>query len=316
MLKFLSFFCLLAPFFLSGKEAPHILRLLPELACPFAVDPGVPPHFAAVSPSGKLDARDWIYWGPKRVLENYLENPASLKTPIIRVRLSGNVTQIGPNTFSKALVNTLFEMKKASPRAFSSSEFHIGGYPLTAARARVDGKLQFYAWVGLNDPEQGWTLVFNLIYPDEPGHPDERDCELWRQFLMETRALKGEDFLWACGQQMELGYTVVSIGGAKLMMSAEERKCDQKLQVVVKPLMNNVTFACLKMEDFPIQTKWNDCSSLLKVSGSILKKDVNDRVSSINYVTSVFVKKVSEFSVISEDKAKEKYNLICQPFSS
>ena len=78
----------------------RILDLLPNLLCPFAVDPGIPADFVALSPRGTLDPYDWIYWGPKDVLKAYFENPASLKTPLIRVKLSANVAQTGPNSFN------------------------------------------------------------------------------------------------------------------------------------------------------------------------------------------------------------------------
>ena len=91
----------------DAKNDLRILELLPNLLCPLAVDPGIPADFIALSPSGTLDPYDWIYWGPKDVLKAYFENPTSLKVPIIRVKLSANVAQTGPNSFHKASWNLL-----------------------------------------------------------------------------------------------------------------------------------------------------------------------------------------------------------------
>ena len=75
----------------EAKNDLRILELLPNLLCPLAVDPGIPADFIALSPKGTLDPYDWIYWGPKDVLKAYFEDPASLKVPLIRVKLSANV---------------------------------------------------------------------------------------------------------------------------------------------------------------------------------------------------------------------------------
>lgn len=66
----------------DDKANLRILKLLPDLLIPFAVDSGIPANFIALTPSGTLDPFDWIYWGPKNVLKAYFENPESLNTPI------------------------------------------------------------------------------------------------------------------------------------------------------------------------------------------------------------------------------------------
>jgi hypothetical protein len=151
----------------NEKNDLRILDLLPNLLCPLAVDPGIPADFVALSPRGTLDPYDWIYWGPKDVLIAYFENPASLKTPLIRVKLSANVAQTGPNSFNNEGSNESLKMlEKEDPKGFASFETQWGDYPVLAIRTKMEGQLIFMAWVGLNDPEAGWTLMFNLVYPE------------------------------------------------------------------------------------------------------------------------------------------------------
>lgn len=45
----------------DAKNDLRILELLPNLLCSFAVAPGIPEDFIALSPKGRLDPYDWIY---------------------------------------------------------------------------------------------------------------------------------------------------------------------------------------------------------------------------------------------------------------
>jgi hypothetical protein len=167
------------------------------------VDPGIPADFIALSPRGTLDPYDWIYWGPKDVLKAYFENPASLKTPVLRVKLSANVAQTGPNSFNNEDSIQSFKMlKKEDPTGFASIETQWGNYPILAIRTKMEDQLIFMAWVGLNDPEAGWTLMFNLVYPDKKGHPNKEDRQLWESLIMKTIPLKDGDYFKACGQDL------------------------------------------------------------------------------------------------------------------
>lgn len=170
------------------KKDLRILELLPNLLCPLAVDPSIPADFIALSPRGTLDVYDWIYWGPKDILKAYFEDPTSLKVPILRVKLSSNVAQTGPNSFNNE--ESLKMLEKTNPKGFASIETQWGDYPILAIRTQMEGRLIFMAWVGLNDPEAGWTLMFNLVYPDKEGHPNKKDRQLWESLLMKTTQLK------------------------------------------------------------------------------------------------------------------------------
>jgi len=91
-------------------------------------------------------------------------------------------------------------LKEADPEEFAFIETQWGDYPILAIRTQLEGKLIFMAWVGLNDPEARWTLMFNLVYPDKEGQPNKKDLQLWESLIMKTSALKDEDYFKACGQ--------------------------------------------------------------------------------------------------------------------
>lgn len=277
------------------KNDLRILELLPNLLCPLAVDPGIPADFIALSPNGILDLHDLIYWGPKDVLKAYFEDPTSLKEPLITVKLSEMVAQTGPNTFHKSSMEFLKKLKQEDPKGFASIETQWGDYPVLAVRGIVEGHLYFSAWAGLNDPESGWTLEFDLVYPDKKGHPNKKDRQLWESLLTKTTPLKDGDYFKALGQDLQEGYTDVNVGGAKLKMLAEKRQNDGTLQVVVIPESSNIEFHYVDMMECAMGAKWKQGEPMVKVYGEIVVNDKNVK-SIIKYVTSIFFKTVPDFS--------------------
>jgi hypothetical protein len=219
----------------------------------------------------------------------------------LRVKLSANVAQTGPNSFNN---NESFEiMEKEDPKEFALTEAQWGDYPVHAIRTRMKGKLIFTAWVGLNDPEAGWTLMFNLVYPDTKGRPNTEDRQLWENFITKTTQLKDGDYFKACGQDLQEGYTLVNVGGVKLKMIAEKRQNDGTIQVVVIPESSDVEFRYLDMEECRIGAKWKYGEPMVKVYGEIV---VNNKKfhSIINSVTSIFFKNVPDFTIKNKEVKK------------
>jgi len=287
----------------DGKNDLRILELLPNLLSPLAVDPAIPADFIALSPKGTLDPYDWIYWGPKDVLKAYFENPTSLKVSVLRVKLSANVAQTDPNSFHKGFVEPLKMLQQKDPKGFASIETQWGDYPIVAIRTKMEGHLIFMAWVGLNDPGAGWTLVFNLVYPDKKGHPNKKDRQLWESLIMKTTQLKDGDYFKACGQDLQEGYTLVNVGGAKLKMVAEKRQSDGTLQVVVIPESSGVEFHYVDMMECLMGAKWKYGEPMVKVYGEIVVNNESVK-STTDYISSIFFKTVPEFSFKKEDGKK------------
>ena len=290
-----------------SKSDFRILDLLPNLITPLAVDPGVPTDFVALTPSGNLDPYDWIYWGPKNVLEAYFKDPTSLKEPLIRVKLSGNVAQTGLNSFNNENPRELAALKRMSPKDFASIRTQWGNYPVFAIRTKMNGKVLFTAWTGLNAPE-GWTLMFNLVYPEKKGHPTKKDRQLWENFLTKSTQLKDGDYFKALGQDLQEGYTVADIFGAKVKVTAEKRKSDDVMQVVVTLQSPHIEFHYLDMLDGRMGAEWKYGEPLVKVYADVVVSNGNNQTIG-NYVTSVFYTDVEEFSTRAED---EKNSLVFQ----
>lgn len=296
----------------DAENSLRILDLLPNLVIPLAVDPSIPADFVALSPSGTLDPYDWIYWGSENSLKDYFADPTSLKTPILRVRLSANVVQTSPTSFDKGTMESLKTMKKQNPKEFSSIETQWGDYPVLAIKSPSQGQLVFMAWVGLNDPEAGWTLLFNLVYPDKKDHPNQEDQLLWNNFITKTTKLKDNDYFKARGQDLQEGYTLVSIGPEKLKIIAEKRQNDGMIQVVIIPENSTeVEFHYVDMMECLMGGQWKYKEPMVKVYAEIVIKKKNFEFTT-HYVTSILYKTVSEFSFKKED---EKNLLIFQKIS-
>jgi len=165
----------------------RISQLLPNIFYPLLVEPAIPANFVAMAPSGDVDLYDWVYWGPKDVLETYFKNPNSLENAVIRVKFSGNVAQISPDTFGNGVEEHVKQLKQADPQSVIQKRW--GQYPVVAIKEKMGNKIFNIAWVGLNVPDAGWTLMFNLIYPVNHREPSKEDEALWNTFITETEPL-------------------------------------------------------------------------------------------------------------------------------
>lgn len=286
----------------EAKKNLRILELLPNLVNPLPVSPYLPANFIALSPSGHLDPYDWIYWGPRKVLKKYFKNPLSLKMPILRVKLSSNVVQTGPNSFNgKEHLQFIDVLKKEYPKEFASMETKWGKYPAFIIKAKMDGEINFTAWVGLNDREGGWTLLFNLVYPKGNGRPNELDCKLWENFFTKTTPLSGGEYFRALGQDYKDGYTILDINGSKLKMIAEKREHDGTIQLVVIPKHKDIQFEYDNMLEGLMAEDFRKGEPLVKVKGKIELTRGKAKYIDLNKSILIFYKTVSEFSHKQED---------------
>ena len=290
---------------LSAKAASEndfrIQGLLPNLLIPLAVEPAVPDNFVALSPNGSPDLFEWVYWAPKGTSAKVLKDPTLLKGPILKVQLSANVIQTGSDSFSSE--NDLEILKNHAPEDFACIRTRWGNYPVIAVRTRMLDKVIFLAWVGLNDPQDGWTLLFNMVYPDTTGHPNKNDEDFWQNFIMNTTQLEEGDYFKALGQDLQDGYTVVKSAGAKVKMLAEKRVSDNTVRVLVIPESPHTTYQYSDMTEGRMGAQWRFGEPLVKVYGDILVEDKNFKCT-INHNTSIFYKTVQEFSPLKETGKK------------
>ncbi|MBS4163762.1 hypothetical protein PRO82_001068 [Candidatus Protochlamydia amoebophila] len=145
--------------------------------------------------------------------------------------------------------------------------------------------------------------MFNLVYPEKKGHPNKEDRQLWESLIVKTTQLKDGDYFKACGQDLQEGYTLVNIGGAKLEMLAEKRQSDGTLQVVIIPEGSDVEFHYVDMMECLMGAKWKYGEPIVKVYGEIAVNNENVKCTT-DYVTSIFFKTVPEFSFKKGDGKK------------
>lgn len=171
----------------NPEESLRINQLLPNTFYPLMVEPAIPGDFVAMAPNGKIDLYDWVYWGPQDVLESYFKNPNSLKQAIIRVKFSENVAQTSPDTFGNGVSEFINQLKQINPDAVTERRW--GKYPVVAIKEKMRNRVCNMAWVGLNVPGSGWTLLFNLIYPENKNEPSKQDEMMWTTFITDTLPL-------------------------------------------------------------------------------------------------------------------------------
>lgn len=278
-------------------QQPDNLRikdLLPGLVYPLAVNPAIPADFVARTPTGASNLMEAMYWGPKEVLKKGF-NPRKLNTPVIKVSISQSVAQTGPHSFNHEDPTALQE--SLTKNFGSITNFIVtkwGNYPVISAQTKVMDTTVCLAWVGLNE-ENGTTLLFDLIYPNEKGRSNKSDLQLWDDFIRNTTALKGVDFFKVHGQDLQEGYTLQDLGPAKIKIIAEKRQRDGMIQVVVLPQSSDLKYKFTAMEEDVMVGQWKKGEPLVKVFSQVEMREGSSKFIQDN-VTPIFYKTVSEFS--------------------
>lgn len=274
-----------------GDDQLRIRKLLPEnLLVILAIAPEIPEDFVAMSLKGELDAYDWTYWGPKKVLETYFKDPDSLAQSILRVKIAATSQQEIENPDRDEWINML---KQGGYENFADVRLKWGSYPVYAIRASTTEEVLFIAWVGLNEPG-GWTMKFQLIYPSSRCKPKISDVKLWENFLSKTQQLTGKLYMKAHGQSMEEGSTIVDQGNARIQIIAEQRRSDHRLQVAMIPLEVGVSFEFHEAN----VSDWENMPAV-EVQGTLTKKEGTSTVI-IDHNILTLIKEVSEFSINKE----------------
>lgn len=292
MVRFLFFsFCLTLNMLFANttNSMPTIVDLLPDLAYLPSIKPAIPDNFVAMSPDGS-NILDWVYWGPKEDLLAFFEDEASLRNSLIRVTVA-STTQIGPDQFSQEELLT-----SIAPDA-KIRKLKWGSYPVLEINYKKDGKLFYFAFVGLN-VSHGYTLLFVLHYP-ENQKPNAKSLKLWNNFINNTKELSEQETLLVNGQDLQDGYTIATVKGSKLKFIAEKRKKDGKLRIAVVPLEGKTSFKLDQVTTGPMELKWKHGEPLAKVSGTINADDGLYNIEQ-DQTTNILIRSVDDFSSIDE----------------
>jgi hypothetical protein len=277
-------------FKVPADENPRIMDLMPNFVEIPAINPAIPDDFVAISPPKHLD---WIYWGPKDVLLAYFKDPKSLSQPILRLRLSHNVSQTGPSQFSD-------EDRLLTLPGITQQKLQWGTYPVQAVRYQANDHLILLARVGLNSLAQD-TLLFQMLYPVQNDSLKQKALELWDRFMTQTSALSEQDILKVKGHDLNDGYTIVTINGTKLKVTAEQRVKDGKLRIAAIPLESDVKLKPKKVVKGLMECQWKHGEPLAKVYGTITSHN-DQRLGTVvqEQVTDVLIRSVEQFSPVEK----------------
>lgn len=281
------------------KADQRIFSLLPTLDAPLVVEPYIPKNFVAVSKTGTLDAHDWIYWGPKDVIEAYFNDPYSLKQSILRVRLSQTVKQVASTRFSAENDELCSLLAPMGLKRLYDVRMNWGKYPVYVITAEFQKKWLYAGWVGLCDP-QGTTLMFELVYPvtlaDTALKPTNEQFKLWDEFLDKTKPLPEP----ICSDGFSISYspglTDVRLYGAAFCVIGEQRVSDKHIQVVVDMQKSGFTPVLDSVYLAHITPQLNTGGPGAKVYLSLRRKE-GEKEMVFTHMLPVIIKPVDVFSV-------------------
>jgi hypothetical protein len=273
---------------LSQNLRIHELMPQEHLFFSLGIEPALPADFISMSFRGKRDYIDWVYWGPKDVLQTYFDTK-SLSEPVIRVSFSYDTNQDMMEQWSDEEIQSQIGDVLSIKRGF------WGRYPYLLAVYKIEDKIIHAGWVGLDLPERR-VLLFNLVKPSKEKEFSDKALQLWDTFFNETKELPVPLFLKAMGQEMHHGYTITNHLGHKIKVIAERRKHDGQVQVFFIPMDPEVWFEYRDAFEIPMPLEWHHGEALLKINGAV---HTTDQYQATVYTTaSVFTKEVDEFSVV------------------
>ncbi len=258
------------------------------------VEPAIPKDFIALDPQGGTDYGDWVYWGPQDVLKAYFKDRNSLSRPIIRARISLNVSRSEIENFDKNKMKIIGEFAQGGAKMDRLKSGAWGFHPyISVVGSEAEGGKFYMAWVRA-EGRSNTVLQFELVYPEKKA-PSPEGIELWERFLNETKELPEPLFFKTSGQEMHEGYTIVNVFGCKVKVIAEMRKSDRKVQFAFIPLNPNIEFTFKDALRTHMEPDWHHGEPLLKVMGTF---NVDNGHIIAHTTTSVLIKETAEFTSI------------------
>jgi hypothetical protein len=267
----------------------RIDALIPKSHTPWclAVEPALPAHFVALGEKNEVNPLEWLYWGPEEVVKAYLQDPASLSSPIIGVKIAAQFAQRQPGVLDEAAIRQRLGEGEDVTLRFGN----WGAYPYCVVSALCQGKQAHMAYVGLNAAD-GAVLFLTLRTPSKDPSAAQA---LWNNFFQNTKQLPLPLFFKAHGQEMHPGYTIVRILDRTIKVVAERRTSDQKIQFAVIPEDGTVTFEYAHAFEGQMGADWHLGEPLLKITGAYV---VDEGWLHQSMTTSVLIQDVEQFSFV------------------
>ena len=272
----------------GGENNLRIQELIPEDWIEFpAISPAIPSNYVL----GTLNETGHALWGTKEDIAIFTGIESPIESELITLRHSWEVVQVGPTTFSleKEIEQ---EFRRLGVKNLKMEKIKWGNYPVLSVEGlRPDGTSMHTAWVGLNS-ESGATILMNLYLPKN----SDNSCPIWKNLLSHTRQLSEPEFFRAMGMDMKEGYTIYKTGSASLKVTVEKRIMDDLLAVMIEPLSPKTTYAIESVDEIPMVTEWKNGEPCTKIYGTMTEKDGKYGTCIVEYVISVFKKRIDNFS--------------------
>lgn len=268
MFKPIFFAFVLAVTILCAQSTEHIriLKLLPYVVHPPLVDPALPASFILGQREGDPFFTLGYYWGSKKNLEEYFNDPTTLSGCLIRAQISTKVKQLGFDRFScdennhtlSAAGFTEIKTSKGKWGIFPYRELHVKG---------PRGRHYYQMWVGLNTDE-GATLCFQFLYPAFLHEPTQDQKNIWHSFVRNTSLLGITDLLIARGVDVSSTFIGVNPLSKYVQFIVEKRRVDQKLFIqVIAQKTSAVTVQAIK--DLPFISDFSLGQSFVEIEVSL-----------------------------------------------
>lgn len=185
---------------LSAVTADYLCQFFPEIICPPQVCLGIPDDFVSVNGSvfAKYDTEYGIgmegaFWGKEEVVNTIRlidlpdgDKQLSPSEPMIWSRLSMNVAQTGPKSFSGSAADTFQMLKAMGLSNIKECWYQWGPYPVRAITASSQNQYFAIAHVGLNYCSN--TLCISMSSPKPMTKSQVKQASiLWRNLMSKTK---------------------------------------------------------------------------------------------------------------------------------
>lgn len=262
-------FLLTNAFLCAQSKADHIriLKLLPYVVQPPLVDPALPTNFILGEREEDPFFTLGYYWGSKKNLEEYFNDPATLSGCLIRTQISAKVKQLGFDRFScDGSTHAL------SAAGFTEIKITKGGwgiFPYRELSAKGPrGRHYYQMWVGLNTQE-GATLCFQLLYPDFLYEPTQDQKNIWQSFVRNTALLGITDLLIARGVDVNSNFAPASLLNQYVQFTVEKRAFDQKFYIQLNS-QNATEVVIHAVKDLPFLHDFSLGQSFVEIEVSLV----------------------------------------------
>lgn len=279
----------------AETPAIRILDLFPGPFRPLAIEPAIPKDFVMGSVENPPNLLDGVLWGMPNDLQNVIQDPSNIESTFITVRFSQSVFQVSPTRFNIE-DSAVEELKKEGFKNIKLQKMNWGSYPvMTLTCVEPDGTYDYVAWAGLNLPQMGLVLQFNLLCPNPNKPAMKTDLAMWQTFLANTTELPERDMLKVYGFDLQENYTLYSYNEMSVKAYAQKRNADGQVLAIVEPLSPSTQVAINAVYEGALGIEWNHGKPCAKIDCQITVDQGEGKTDVTDVVILVLLKSVDDF---------------------